>query len=51
MNAQKIYRCDIDRNGRIAPVDLLREIDLLSGADFYSPWLGTPKPAADGICP
>ncbi len=32
MSAQQTYRCDIDHNGRIAPTDLLREIDLLNGA-------------------
>jgi len=52
MEVQKMYRCDIDHNGTIAPTDLLREIDLLNGAEFHStPWLGTPKPTADGVCP
>jgi hypothetical protein len=51
MIAQQTYRCDIDHNGTIAPADLLREIDLLNGAEMHAPWLGTPKPSADGICP
>jgi hypothetical protein len=51
MSAQKTYRCDIDQNGTIAPTDLLREIDLLNGAETHNAWLGTSKPSADGICP
>ncbi len=51
MSAQRIYRCDIDHSGTVAPTDLLREIDLLNGAEMHTAWLGTPKPSANGICP
>ncbi len=51
MSDQQTYRCDIDHNGTIAPADLLREIDLINGADFHVPWIDTRKPTAEGICP
>ncbi len=45
--AERLYRCDIDRSGRITPADLLREIDVLNGADPFDTWLHTllPGPA------
>lgn len=42
--AERTFRCDIDRSGEITPADLLREIDVLNGADQFDNWLGTPFP-------
>jgi len=38
------YRCDIDHSGVVTPADLLREIDVLNGADEFDVWLGTALP-------
>ncbi|MGD2110843.1 MAG: hypothetical protein PVI86_15805 [Phycisphaerae bacterium] len=47
---EAVYRCDINRSGAITPADLLREIDILNGADPYAPWLNTPLPGP-AVCP
>lgn len=39
-----IWSIDIDRNGTLAPPDLLRLIDLFSGADFFDDWNGRTLP-------
>ena len=45
------WQCDIDRSGSCAPSDVLREIDVLNGADQLDMWDGTPLPTAGGVCP
>ncbi|MGB2985790.1 MAG: hypothetical protein WBE26_07895, partial [Phycisphaerae bacterium] len=45
------YSCDVDHSHRAAPADILRVIDLLNGADTYNPWLGTPRPVNNMMCP
>ncbi|MBU0718193.1 MAG: right-handed parallel beta-helix repeat-containing protein, partial [Planctomycetes bacterium] len=35
------YSSDLDRSGIATPQDILREIDLLNGADALDPWIGT----------
>ena len=45
------YSMDIDRNGRFAPADMLRVIDLFNGSEDYDAWLGTAKPLAGDVCP
>ena len=47
----EIWQCDIDRSGSCAPSDILREIDVLNGADQLDPWDGTTLPSAAGVCP
>ncbi|MHC5108257.1 MAG: hypothetical protein ACYTHJ_00085 [Planctomycetota bacterium] len=42
--------CDTDRDGVCGPDDLLRLIDLLNGAEMFTPWLDTPLPGT-GTCP
>jgi hypothetical protein len=44
------HGCDIDRSGLIAPLDALREADLMNGAHLYSVWRGTPLPF-NSSCP
>ncbi len=47
-----IYSEDIDRSGALSPADLLRLIDLLQGAQAYSPgWNGRSAPAEAEPCP
>lgn len=42
--ALPLNQCDIDRSGACAPMDLLREIDLLLGAEAYDVWRGQVLP-------
>ncbi|MCH7840019.1 MAG: hypothetical protein IID38_07265 [Planctomycetes bacterium] len=42
---------DIDRDGVIAPPDLLELIDLLIGTGAYDPWLGSTVPGDSTMCP
>ncbi len=44
------HQCDTDRSGRCTPADILREIDLLGGAEEYRAWLGEELPGFAG-CP
>ncbi len=46
----EIYSCDLDRSGRVAPADLLREIDILMGAEEFASWLGSQRPE-NTVCP
>ncbi len=46
-----LYNCDVDRSGLTAPVDLLRLIDTLNGADTFAPWLDTQTVTNAGQCP
>jgi len=38
------YRCDLNHSDAVSAEDLVRVLDLLNGADAYSPQLGTPLP-------
>lgn len=39
-----MWQCDVDRSDVCAPADVLRVIDLQSGADAFKPWLGAVLP-------
>ena len=43
----EMWQCDIDRSEFCGPVDLLRAVDLLNGADAYDVWDGELIP----VCP
>ncbi len=43
-----IWQCDTNRSGQCDPLDILRTIDLLAGADTYEPWSIVTYPNA---CP
>jgi hypothetical protein len=45
--ALPLNQCDIDRSGACSPLDLLREIDLLIGAEAYRAW----RQQAIPVCP
>jgi hypothetical protein len=45
-----LYSCDLDRSDRVAPADLLREIDILMGAEELDSWLGSQRPE-NAVCP
>lgn len=47
--ALPLRRCDVDRSGACSPLDLLREIDLLQGAEQYDPWLDKTIPACPSV--
>ena len=44
------YQCDTDRSGRCTPADILREIDLLAGAEEFASWFEESLPNFAG-CP
>ena len=44
------WRADIDCSGTVNLTDVLREIDLLIGADAFAVWMNTPAPSSVG-CP
>ena len=43
------YSCDIDHSGRSGPQDILRLLDLLSGAGSYDVWLGEALSRRTGV--
>ena len=45
------YSGDVDRSGKVSPLDVLETINLLLGAEAYAPWNHTPKPMAGATCP
>jgi hypothetical protein len=45
-----IYSCDIDQSGRVTPADMLREIDVLTGAEQLDAWLNRQRPE-NTTCP
>lgn len=42
-------RCDLDRSGGCGAADILREVDLLIGAEKYQPWLGQRLPRCPSV--
>lgn len=43
------YQCDIDRSGLCGPADLLREVDVLQGAQQFEAWAGRTLPACPSL--
>jgi subtilisin family serine protease len=43
-DALQVWSVDIDRSGKLAPADILREIDLLNGAEEYDTYEGARLP-------
>ena len=42
---------DVDRTGVVRSSDILALIDVLNGAAVLDPWMDSPRPSTDGICP
>ena len=49
--ALTIEKCDIDRSVRCSPADLLMAVDVLTGADAFTPTMGDSLPALVPACP